>query len=221
MQKLRKVGLISGTGEEGRGIALRLAAAGETLALGSRSADRACQTALQINQKLGEERVQGMDNSQVVSCCEILFLTVPFPYAEQVVNEYSEEFSEGQILVDVTVPIVFDKGPRLISLEEGSGAQHLESLLPPNLALVAAFKTLPARLLCEIESPLGCDEFICSDSPEAKARLLQVVSKIPSLRWIDGGTLRYSRCLEGMTLLAIALNQRYKGKNSCFRVVGL
>ena len=219
MRKLWKVGLISGTGEEGRGIALRLAAAGETLALGSRSAERACQTALQINQKLGEERVQGMDNGQLVAGCEILFLTVPFAYAEKVLTEYRGKFSEGQILVDVTVPVVFDKGPRLLSLEEGSGAQYLESLLPPNLTLVAAFKTLPARLLCEIDLPLACDEFICSDSPEAKARLLEVVSRVPSLRWIDGGTLRYSRCLEGMTLLAIALNQHYKVKHSRFRVV--
>ncbi len=221
MHKSSTVGLISGTGDQGHGIALRLAAAGNTLSLGSRSAEKAGQTARLINQKIGEERVQGMDNHELVSGCEILFLTVPFAHVEQVINEYRLEFSEGQILVDVTVPVVFDKGPQLLNLESGSGAEHLQRLLPAGLPLVAAFKTLPAHLLGEIDSPLACDEFICSDSSSAKTRVLEVVSQISSLRWIDAGGLRYSRCLEAITLLEIALNRRYKVKEARVQVVGL
>ena len=215
------VGLISGTGEQGHGIALRLAAANETVALGSRSAGRARQTALRINQKLGEERVLGMDNHELVASCEVLLLTVPFAHVEQVVREYHQEFSQGQILVDVTVPVIFDKGPRLLNLEKGSGAEHLQSLLPVGLSVVAAFKTLPAHLLGKIDSPLACDEFVCSDSRPAKERVLQVVSKIPALRWIDAGPLRYSRSLEAITLLEIGLNRRYKVKEARVQVVGL
>ncbi|MFB3069037.1 MAG: NADPH-dependent F420 reductase, partial [Acidobacteriota bacterium] len=221
MHKSSTVGLISGTGDQGHGIALRLAAAGNTLSLGSRSAEKAGQTARLINQKIGEERVQGMDNHELVSGCEILFLTVPFAHVEQVINEYRQEFSEGQILVDVTVPVVFDKGPQLLNLESGSGAEHLQSLLPSGLSLVAAFKTLPAHLLVEIDSPLACDEFICSDSSSAKTRVLEVVSQIASLRWIDAGGLRYSRSLEAITLLEIALNRRYRVKEARMQVVGL
>ncbi len=221
MHKSSTVGLISGTGDQGHGIALRLAAAGNTLSLGSRSAEKAGQTARLINQKIGEERVQGMDNHELVSGCEILFLTVPFAHVEQVINEYRLEFSEGQILVDVTVPVVFDKGPQLLNLESGSGAEHLQRLLPAGLPLVAAFKTLPAHLLGEIDSPLACDEFICSDSSSAKTRVLEVVSQISSLRWIDAGGLRYSRSLEAITLLEIALNRRYRVKEARVQVVGL
>ncbi len=221
MAKSFRAGLISGTGEEGLGIALRLVAAGHTLALGSRSAERASQKALEINQQLGEDKVQGMDNHELVASCEMLFLTVPFVHAEQVIGEYQQDFSEDQILVDVTVPVVFDKGPRMLELGGKSGAEHLQSLLTAGPTVLGAFKTLSSHSLCEMDSPLDCDEFICSDSQPAKERVLEVVSQIPSLRWIDAGPLRYSRSLEAITLLEIGLNRRYKVKGSRVPVVGL
>ena len=214
-------GLISGTGAEGLGIALRLAAAGHTLALGSRSAERGRQKALEINQQLGEERIQGMDNHELVASCEMLFLTVPFVHAEKVIEEYQQDFWEDQILVDVTVPVVFNKGPRMLELGGKSGAEHLQSLLPAGPTVVGAFKTLSSHSLCEMDSALDCDEFVCSDSQPAKERVLEVVSQIPCLRWIDAGPLRYSRSLEAITLLEIGLNRRYKVKGSRVQVVGL
>ncbi len=207
-----RAGLISGTGEEGLGIALRLAAAGHTLALGSRSAERGRQKALEINQQLGEERIQGMDNHELVASCEMLFLTVPFVHAEKVIEEYQQDFWEDQILVDVTVPVVFNKGPRMLELGGKSGAEHLQSLLSAGPTVVGAFKTLSSHSLCEMDSALDCDEFVCSDSQPAKERVLEVVSQIPCLRWIDAGPLRYSRSLEAITLLEIGLNRRYKVK---------
>ncbi len=57
-----------------------------------------------------------MDNHELVASCEMLFLTVPFVHAEKVIGEYQQDFSEVQILVDVTVPVVFDKGPRMLEL---------------------------------------------------------------------------------------------------------
>lgn len=216
-----RAGLISGTGAEGLGIALRLAAAGHTLALGSRSAERGRQKALEINQQLGEERIQGMDNHELVASCEMLFLTVPFVHAEKVIEEYQQDFWEDQILVDVTVPVVFNKGPRMLELGGKSGAEHLQSLLPAGPTVVGAFKTLSSHSLCEMDSALDCDEFVCSDSQPAKERVLEVVSQIPCLRWIDAGPLRYSRSLEAITLLEIGLNRRYKVKGSRVQMVGL
>ncbi len=216
-----RAGLISGTGEEGQGIALRLAAAGNPVAIGSRSAERARQQALEINQQIGDEIVRGMSNHELIAACGILILTVPWIHSQQVITEYQEELSADQILVDVTVPIVFDKGPRLVDLGEQSGSEHLQSILPSGPAVVAAFKTLPAHLLCDLDTPLDCDEFVCSDSSEAKSRVLELVGTIHRLRWIDAGPLRYSRSLEAITLLEIGLNQRYRVKNSRIQMVGL
>jgi hypothetical protein len=221
MSESDRVGLISGTGEEGKGIALRLAAVGNRVAIGSRSAERANRQALEINQQIGDALVQGMDNHELIKTCDTLFLTVPYIHSQQVISEYQKELSQDQILVDVTVPIVFDKGPRLVDLGNQSGAEHLQGLLPSGPAVVAAFKTLPAHLLCDIGLPLDCDEFVCSDSSEAKLRVLELVGKMPRLRWIDAGPLRYSRSLEAITLLEIGLNRRYRVKHSRVQMVGL
>jgi len=200
---------------------MRLARAGNRVAVGSRSVERARRQALEINQQTGHENVQGMDNHELIESCETLFLTVPYIYSEQVISEYQEEMTQDQILVDVTVPVVFDKGPRLVDLGDQSGAEHLQSLLPSGPVVVAAFKTLPAHLLCDIDSPLDCDEFVCSDSSEARSHVLKLVGTIPSLRWIDAGPLRYSRSLEAITLLEIGLNRRYGVQNSRIQIVGL
>ncbi|MBI4457230.1 MAG: NADPH-dependent F420 reductase [Acidobacteria bacterium] len=221
MKQECKIGMISGTGTEGQGIALRLAAAGLQIALGSRSLERAQQVAGELNRQLGQERVAGVDNRTLVANSDLLFLTVPFVHVDSVLQQYRDQFSSNQILVDVTVPVVFDKGPRLLDLGEGSGAEYIRGRLPDRVPLVAAFKTLPAHLLVKRDIGLECDDFISSDSVEAKEHTLEVVSKIPGLRWIDAGPLRACRALEAMTLLAVMINRRYKIKFARYRVLGL
>ena len=218
---MERIGLIGGTGAEGRGIALRLAMAGCQVQIGSRSEDRARNTADEMNRQIGSQPVAGADNREVIENCSLLFLTVPFDHAAETLRRHESHFISDQVLIDVTVPVLFDKGPRFLSLEEGSGSEHLRSRLPSDVPLVATFKTMPAELLSEPDAPLECDEFICSDSSEAKERVLRVLQRIEGVRWLDGGPLRFCRSLEGMTLLAIEMNRRYRVKGSRFKVVGI
>lgn len=216
-----RVGLIGGTGVEGRGIALRLAAAGTEVWVGSRSRERAADKAAQLNAQIGNEFIHGASNSEVVAQCGVLLLTVPYEHAAGLLERHAPQLTSDHVLVDVTVPLVFDKGPRLLALAENSAAEALRKKLPSHVPLTAAFKTLPAHLLCELEADLDCDEFLCGDSEEARQRVLQVVQKIPGIRWIDAGPLRFCRCLEGMTMLVIGLNRRYKARHGRFKVVGI
>ena len=218
---MERIGLIGGTGVEGRGIALRLAMAGCQVQIGSRSEDRARSTAVQMNQQIGSQPVGGAENREVIESSSLLFLTVPFLHAAQTLKQHESQFTSDQVLIDVTVPILFDKGPRFLTLEEGSGSELLRSRLPSEVPLVATFKTMPAELLSELDVPLECDEFICSDSPQAKERVLRVLQRIEGVRWLDAGPLRFCRSLEGMTLLAIGMNRRYRVKGSRFKVVGI
>ncbi len=218
---MEKIGLIGGTGVEGRGIALRLAMAGTRVQIGSRSKDRARSTALELNQQIGSQVVDGAQNQEMIKSCRLLFLTVPFRHAAATLQQHESQFNSDQVLIDVTVPILFDKGPRFLSLEEGSGSELLRGRLPAEVPLVATFKTMPAELLGEPNVALECDEFICSDSSDAKERVLQVLQRIEGVRWLDGGPLRFCRSLEAMTLLAIGMNRRYRVKGSRFKVVGI
>ena len=217
-----KVGLIGGTGEEGRGLALRWARTGAQVTIGSRSIERATEAVADVNGMLGRTLVRPALNESVIRGSDFLLLTVPFDHAASTLETHSAAFVEGSILVDITVPVSFDQGRvRYIELQEGSASEHLRARLPEKVHLVAAFKTEPAHLLVDPNGTLGCDVFVASDSKEAKARVIEAISFIEGARAVDAGTLYSARALERMTVLAIGINRRYKIKAARYHIVGL
>ncbi|HLF83949.1 MAG TPA: NADPH-dependent F420 reductase [Blastocatellia bacterium] len=223
-----RVGLIGGTGEEGRGLALRWAIAGARVSIGSRTLDRAKTVADDLNQLLGaragqsSQRIGFGENRDVIAESEFALLTVPFAHAASTLDAHRQDFRDGSILIDITVPVSFEQGRVCyVELPEGSASEHLKARLPENIPLVAAFKTEPAHLLAGIDEPLDCDSFVASDSKEAKARVMEAIGFIEGLRAVDAGTLYSARTLERMTVLAIGINRRNKIKTARYRVVGL
>jgi NADPH-dependent F420 reductase len=217
-----RVGLIGGTGEEGRGLALRWARAGAQVVVGSRAIEKAKAAADELNSILDGSIITHALNKDAIATSDLVLLTVPFEHAASTLDAHAEDFSEGSILVDITVPVSFDKGRvRYVELAEGSASEHLRARLPGNVPLVAAFKTEPAHLLADLHEPLACDVFVASDSKEAKARVMEAIRFIEGLRPVDAGTLYSARTLERMTVLAIGINRRYKIKTARYRIIGL
>ena len=215
------IGLLGGTGIEGKGIALRFAKAGASVTVGSRSLERALAVARQLNQQLGGELIGAAENPEMIGRSEIIFLTVPFAQAVDAINAYRHCFRQESILVDVTVPIKSKSSPGPGDLAEGSGSQFLAKRMPESIPLVGAFKTIPAHVMAELDLRLDCDVFVCSDSEAAKVRVIEAIRLIPDLRPVDVGGLDAAGTLERMTALAIRINRRYKIKSARFRVVGL
>ena len=217
-----RVGLIGGTGEEGRGLALRWALAGARVTIGSRAKEKAEATSRELNAIIGSEQIRFATNQDAIAGSEFVLLTVPFAHAAATLQAHRADFREGAILIDITVPVSFEQGKvRYAELAQGSASEHLQTLLPENVSLVAAFKTEPAHLLAEAHEALNCDSFVASDSKEAKTRVMDAVKFIEGLRPIDAGTLYSARALERMTVLAIGINRRYKVKTARYRVIGL
>lgn len=217
-----RIGILGGTGPEGEGLASRLATAGFEISIGSRSAEKARQKAQELTERLGGPLLGGAENSEIAASCPFLFLATPFEGALEVLRPCHSVFPPGTILVDVTVPLRFTKGiPEVLRVEEGSGSQHLATLLPERVALVSAFKSIPATLMADVDDPLDCDVFVCSDVEDAKQRVIEVISRIEQLRPLDAGPLSMARTDELMCALAIRLNRRYGGKHGRFRVLGL
>jgi 8-hydroxy-5-deazaflavin:NADPH oxidoreductase len=215
------IGVIGGTGQEGRGVALRLARAGASVIIGSRSIERGRQTIDRLREAAGELPLIAGDNGAVVDECDVIFLAVPFAHAAGVVEAYAQRFRRESLLIDVTVPVTFaSRAPRLTEVPEGSATEHIRRRLPERVQLAAALKTVPARLLGGDQS-LDCDDFICGDSAEARSRASEVLQLFPGLRLIDVGPLETARTIERMTVLAIAINERYQVHDARFRVVGL
>jgi NADPH-dependent F420 reductase len=217
-----KVGIIGGTGEEGRGLALRWAMAGAQVIIGSRSAERAQEAADELNQILGSQNIACGTNESAVAASEFVLLTVPFDYAATTLESLKTKFRSDAILIDITVPVSFEQGRvRYAEPLEGSASEHLKTRLPEHIPLVAAFKTEPAHLLLDPNAILDCDTFVASDVKEAKARVMEAIKYIGGLRPVDAGLLYSARCLERMTILLIGINRRHKIKTGRFRLFGL
>jgi NADPH-dependent F420 reductase len=215
------VALLGGTGPEGRGLALRWAKAGASVIVGSRLADRAREVAAELNAVSGVRRIEGASNSDAVARGDFIVLTVPFEHAGATIQAHNADFKDGAVLIDTTVPLEFEKGSvRYAEPAEGSGSEFLRTQLDPRVELVAAFKTIPAHLLGDIEEPLDCDDFVAGGTPEARARVIEALSQLDGLRPVDAGALDSARILERMTLLAIRLNRRYRVKTARYRIVG-
>jgi 8-hydroxy-5-deazaflavin:NADPH oxidoreductase len=222
MSEQLRLGVIGGTGAEGRGLALRFALAGAAVTLGSRDAERARAAATLLREPHPQIHIEGASHADAIARNDTVILAIPFVHAGPWVEAHGRGLTAGALVVDVTVPMVFEGGrPRFVEPAEGSAAEHLRVRLPEHVALACAFKTLPARLLQHVDVALDCDEFVCGDSPESRQRVAALVERLPGLRPVDAGPLEAARILERMTLLAITLNKRYKSHDARFRVLGV
>lgn len=217
-----KIGIIGGTGEEGRGLALRWAMAGAQVTIGSRTIEKAREATDELNRLLGSHKIQSATNQDAVKEADFILLTVPFDYAASTIESLKSYFRADAILIDITVPVAFEQGRvRYVEPAEGSASEHLKTRLPETIPLVAAFKTEPAHLLVDANAQLDCDTFVASDNKEAKARVMEAIKYIEGLRPVDAGVLYSARCLERMTILLIGINRRNKIKDGRFRLLGL
>lgn len=214
------IAVLGGTGQQGRGIAQRLARAGHAVVVGSRDAARA---AAAIDGWPADARPREIaDYAASIRRAEVTILAVPFDASAALLDAHRAAFNPQSLVIDLTVPLSFAGGKvALVSVEEGSAAEHIRARLPETVRLAATFKTVPAHLLDELDRPLDCDEFVCGDSDAARAQAMTLVSAMAGLRPIDVGPLTRARAIEHLTLLAIAVNRKHKIRDARFRIVGL
>jgi hypothetical protein len=220
----RKIGILGGTGPEGSGLALRWAAAGEQIVIGSRDAKRAAESAELIRFRAGPTaRVEGAENSATVAQCDVLVLTVPFAGQAALLKQLKPLWKAGQIVIDATVPLAASVGgapSRMLGVWQGSAAQQARELVPSTVGVAAAFHNLSAELLAE-DGPVDCDILVCSDDENAKTIATELAAKIPGARPVNGGKLENVRIAESLTALLIGLNVRYKVHTAGIRFTGL
>jgi len=214
------VAVVGGTGQQGRGLAQRLALAGFPVIVASRDAERAAAAVAAWPASARPQRTD--ENGAAIAAADVVVLAIPFASADGILQEHQARFKRECLVIDVTVPVVVADGVlSLATVEEGSAAEHVRAKLPPHVGLAATFKTIPAHVLDDLGHPLDCDEFVCGDSAESRSRALGYVQAIEGLRAIDVGPLSRARALEQMTVLAIAINRRHKIRDARFKVIGL
>ena len=211
---------LGGTGPEGRGLALRMALAGEQAVIGSRDATRASSAAEELLQVASGKNIQGAENSEAAASCQVAFLTFPYEGQRSTLEALGGAL-DGKIVVDVIAPMVFQRGRGASALEvtAGSAAEEAQEILP-NSQVVAAFQNVSAEELQQPGTVMDGDVVVCSDHVEAKALVMDLVRKIPDLRPVDGGALANSKYVEQITPLLVNINRIHK-IHAGIRIVGL
>lgn len=218
------VAIVGGTGDEGFGLALRLARAGEPVVIGSRSEERGAEAAARARELLGADApVEGMENTKAVAGSGLVFVTVPFAGQADIYRSLKDAWPEGAIVCDATTPLATAVGGRptqVLRPWHGSAAEQARALLPDAVHLVAGFHTVGAEALAELDHPVLGDVLLCGKDAGAKAAVGALVERIPDLRWVDCGPLPMARILEPLTALLISVNRRYGIRDSGLRMVG-
>lgn len=220
----KRIAIIGGTGDQGKGLALRWAQAGFAVTVGSRDAQRAQTAAAEFKAVLGGNvAIEGAANAEAAAGAEIVVLTVPFAAQIATLKDIAPAIKAGTLLIDVTVPLepaVGGKPTRVLGVWAGSAAEQCREYAPAGVEVVAAFHNVGAEALADLSQAVECDVLVCGDSKAAKERVRPLVEAIDGCRYVDAGPLANARTVEAITALLIGVNIRYK-KHSGIRITGL
>ncbi|MGQ5637124.1 MULTISPECIES: NADPH-dependent F420 reductase [unclassified Streptomyces] len=199
------VGVLGGTGPQGKGLAYRLARAGQKVIIGSRAAERARAAA----EELGHG-VEGADNAETARRSDIVIVAVPWDGHGDTLKALRGELA-GKLVVDCVNPLGFDKkGAYALRPEEGSAAEQAAALLPDS-RVTAAFHHLSAVLLQDPETEQIDTDVMVLGEERADVEIVQALAgRIPGMRGIFAGRLRNAHQVESLVANLISVNRRYK-----------
>ena len=213
------IAVLGGTGHEGRGLAMRWAAAGHPVIIGSRDAERARAAAEALMGQAAGSSITGTDNRTAAERCDIAVLTVPYAAHRETLDGVRNALRR-KILVDVTVPLMPPKVARVQLPPETSAAMAAQVFLGPEVRVVSAFQNVSAHLLETVGSPVDCDVLVCGDDKEARD-VVVALAGAAGMRGIHGGVLANSVAAEALTSVLIFINGRYKTKAAGIRFTGI
>jgi NADPH-dependent F420 reductase len=202
------IGVLGGTGDQGRGLARRLAMAGQKVIIGSRDAGRAAAAAASVA-SAGE--VTGASNEETAATADVVVVAVPWEGHRELLASLAGPLA-GKIVIDCVNPLGFDKrGAYPIPVPEGSAAQQAAEVLPDS-TVVGAFHHVSAVLLLDPDvTDLNLDVLVLGDSRPATDLVQALADLLPGVQGIYAGRLRNCGQIEALTANLVSVNRRYKG----------
>ncbi len=214
-----KIAILGGTGEQGPGLALRWARAGEEVIIGSRQREKGERVATELNQELGKALLRGTDNASAAAAAEVVVLTVPYSAHVSTLATVQEQL-KGKIFVDVSVPLDPENPRRVLMPPAGSAAEEAQQLLGPEVKVVGALQNVSAHLLRDLNAAIDCDVLVCGADKDARLTVMQLIERL-GIHALDAGPLEAARLIEPITALLIRLNIRHKVHSAGLRITGL
>ncbi len=201
------IGILGGTGDQGRGLARRFALAGHPVIIGSRSAERAAAAAQALGAELG---IRGMPNAGAAAAADVVIVAVPWDGHGDLLAALAAPLA-GKIVIDCVNPLGFDqRGAYPLAVAEGSAAQQAAAVLPDSV-VVGAFHHVSAVLLLDpTVHTVDLDVLVLGDDRQATDLVQALAARIPGVRGVYAGRLRNCGQVEALTANLVSINRRYK-----------
>jgi NADPH-dependent F420 reductase len=212
-----KIGIIGGTGQMGRGLALRWAQ-NHDLIIGSRSSGKAPNTAKELNkiargfyQNRMRGSIKGALNSTAIKESEVVVTAIPDAATFSCMSKFGECFNPEQIIVSTIVPMkkrgefyvytpISVKGT--VRNERKSAAEIIQEFVKPT-PVVSTLHTVPAAYLNNLDAVLNIDVFVASNDDSARKKVSKLICDIPNFRPLKAGPLQNSGLIESITPLLL------------------
>lgn len=218
MQSFPTLAIIGGTGALGTGMAMRWAAAGYPVILGSRSADKAQEAAAKIQTGNAAPAVRGDTNAGAAAAGDIVILAIPFSNHDATLDEI-KDVVHGKIVVDAVVPLVPPRVAKVQLPSQGSAGQIAQERIGDVARVVSAFQNVGAAKL-QAGGPIECDVLVCGDDKEARETVIGLIDSM-GMRGLDAGPIANAAAAEALTSVLIGINKRYKVDCAGIRITGI
>ncbi len=205
------IGILGGTGPQGRGLARRLSRAGHSVIIGSRSAERAHAAADSAGwgESSASGGVRGGTNHEAATA-ELVIVAVPYDGHAELLGSLTLEL-KAKIVIDCVNPVGFDaQGPFPLKVPAGSAAQEAQQILADS-TVIAAFHHVSAVQLDDpaIESVPG-HVLVLGEDREAVQTVCDLAAAVTEAGGVYAGRLRNAGQVEALTANLIAINRRYR-----------
>jgi len=209
------IGIVGGTGAQGKGLGYRLAKAGFKVVIGSRDSNKA----MTVAQELGHG-VSGADNSACAAQADVVIIALPWDSHKESVIALKSHLA-GKIVIDCVNPLGFDQGGAFpLTVPEGSACAQAQGILNESF-VVSAFNHVSAVLLSDQSlSEVAIDIMVAGDDKVATDLVQSLVNKIQGMRGVYAGKMRNSGQIEALTANLISMNRRYK-THAGIRITGI
>ncbi len=216
---LLTIAILGGTGKEGKGLAYRWARAGYKVLIGSRTPQKAIDTADELQMLIGGQAlIEGLGNPEAAQRADIIVLTVPYT-AHRATLENVKDAIRDKLCIDVTVPLVPPKVSTVQMPESGSAAQEALQILGEGAAVCAAFQNISHEHLLG-DKNIECDVLVTGTSKDARDRTIQLVEAAGLTAW-DAGPIENSVVVEGLTSVLIGINKKYGSAHAGIKITGI
>ena len=205
-----KIGVLGATGPAGSGLAVRLAANGFDVVIGSRSKYRAMEVRDQLIERWeGTSLVIDASDNIGAAMADVVVIATPWDAATSTALQVADHL-RGKTVISMCNALA-RVGPEFQPLvpPRGSVAANIQAAVP-RAQVAAAFHHVPAKELGDISEPVESDVLVCSDHPSATRVASEIVAALPALRPLDAGQLSNAAPIEAFAAVLLQLNIRYK-----------